>query len=87
MVPLFLLILIDYVISAYQSIFSAKHEEIAVISQIAWLFMVFLKSIPIVKAITCSSKITATGKEMDNFVGKVINTCDDDEVFKRVSNI
>ena len=87
MVPLFLLILIDYVFSAYQTIYSLKYEAVPVISQLAWGLMIFLKTALIVTAITCSSKITVTGRKMDNFIGKLINTCDDDEVFKRVNNI
>ena len=87
MVPLFLLILIEYVFSAYQTIYSLNYEAVPIIAELSWGLMIFLKTVPIAKAITCSSKITATGRKMDNFIGKLINTCDDDEVFKRVNNI
>lgn len=85
MVPLFLLILIDLVFSTYQTIYSLKTEPISLSIKIAWILTILIKLIPIVVAIHYASKVTETGKQMNIFIGKVMNICDDENVLKRVN--
>ena len=87
MVPLFLFILIDLVFSAYQTIYSLENGPTSLSVKIAFGSLNFLKVIPIVTAINYASKVTATGSKMDVVVGKVINSCDDEKVLKRVKKI
>lgn len=84
MVPLFLRILIDLVFSTYQTIYSLKYEPVQLSVKIAWTVTILLKMIPILTAINYASKVTATGRQLNIFIGKVINICDDDKVLRRV---